>query len=89
MEGQTLKGRSQQKRATEANWLKATNFVPLAGEIIIYEVDDTHDTPRLKVGDGTTLVNSLPFVSGDGMKEVMSADQPTGLSAGDSWLKLL
>lgn len=89
MEGQTFKGRSQQKRATEANWRKATKFIPLPGEIIIYDVDENHETPRLKVGDGITLVNALPFVSGEGIREIMSADLPTGLSVGDSWLKLL
>ena len=50
------------KHDTEANWLKATTFVPLKGELIIYDVDSTHSVPRFKVGDGTTLINNLPFL---------------------------
>lgn len=50
------------KHDTEANWLKATKFTPFEGELIVYDVDGTHSTPRFKVGDGTKLVNALPFV---------------------------
>lgn len=58
-------------------WSEAVNFIPLAGELIIYDIDDTHSTPRFKIGDGIvvwndehteytitgTKVNDLPFVS--------------------------
>lgn len=53
--------RVQHKHDTEANWNKATNFKPLAGEIIIYDADATHSEPRMKIGDGETLVSALPF----------------------------
>lgn len=55
-------GRAVQKHDVEANWIKATNFTPMAGEIIIYDIDSTHSYERVKVGDGTTLVSALPFV---------------------------
>ena len=76
-----VNARFQQKHDYEANWLKATNFVPKAGEIIVYdaEADDVgipnpdvelpegrtfyYDYPRIKVGDGSTKVNVLPFSS--------------------------
>ena len=54
--------RVQQKHDVEANWLKAINFIPMLGEIIIYDADDTHQYPRMKIGDGETVVSSLPFV---------------------------
>ena len=57
----TINTRVQNKHDIEANWNKAENFIPLAGEIIVYDVDDTHDKPRFKVGDGSTNVNDLPF----------------------------
>ena len=41
-----------------ANWEKAINFVPKAGEIIIY--DDLGD---MKIGDGKTPINDLSFYS--------------------------
>ena len=54
--------RSQQKYDTEAHWKLATGFVPLAGEVIVYAPDETHDNARIKIGDGHTPVNSLLFV---------------------------
>lgn len=50
-----------QKHDTEANWNAATNFIPKQGEIIVYEIDANHDTPRFKVGNGTANIKSLPF----------------------------
>lgn len=64
MATKTFKGRIQNKHDTEANWNAAVNFKPLAGELIIYDEDNTHSTPRFKVGDGSTLVSDLPFVNG-------------------------
>lgn len=64
----TIKTRIQLKSDTEANWNKAgpkdnsPGFVPLAGELIIYTPDATHDYSRLKVGNGTTNVTALPFI---------------------------
>lgn len=54
-------GRVQHKHDTEANWLKATNFIPLDGELIIYDADENNPAPRFKVGDGETVVSALPF----------------------------
>lgn len=62
-----IQTRIQHKHDIEANWLKATNFIPKAGELIIYDVDATHTEPRLKIGNGTTPVNNLPF-AGDNSK---------------------
>lgn len=59
----TVKARIQLKYDTEENWSKAIRFCPLMGEVIIYAIDDTHPFPRLKVGDGTTPVVDLPFLS--------------------------
>ena len=56
-----IKSRTTHKHDVEVNWKKATNFIPLAGEIIVYDTDDTHSQIRLKMGDGETKVNDLPF----------------------------
>ena len=58
MSEKKLKTRIQQKTDTKANWDKAVNFVPLKGEAIIYS-----DLNKMKVGDGTTSVGNLPFVT--------------------------
>ena len=51
------------KHDTEENWLKATNFIPKQGEIIIYDIDSNHSIERFKIGDGTTTINDLLFVT--------------------------
>lgn len=63
MANKTLKTRIVNKHDVESNWTKAVNFIPKQGEIIIYDGDDTHTLPRLKVGDGETVVSSLPFAT--------------------------
>lgn len=49
------------KHDVEENWLKATNFVPKSGEIIVYDADGDHTIQRIKIGDGVTNVSALPF----------------------------
>lgn len=57
-------GRAVQKHDIEANWLKATNFIPMQGEMIIYDIDANHSYERIKIGDGVQNVNTLPFYAG-------------------------
>lgn len=59
MSGKTLNTRIQNKRGTTAEWAtgSAPNFVPKDGEIVAYT-----DVHRIKIGDGTTKVSTLPFV---------------------------
>lgn len=52
------------KHDTEANWKKATNFIPKQGELIVYDPDENYTYSRLKIGDGITKVNNLPFHAG-------------------------
>ena len=61
----SIKTRIQNKHDTEANWKLATTFVPLAGEVIIYDADSAHDRARVKIGDGETLVNALEFIDAE------------------------
>lgn len=60
------------KHDVEANWKLATVFVPRAGEVIIYDKDDTHTCPRIKIGDGNLPVTKLPFI----YSKTGSATQP-------------
>lgn len=57
----TIKTRIQMKNDIAENWDKATGFIPKAGEVIVYQVDDLHSEPRIKIGDGNTAVTALPF----------------------------
>lgn len=56
-----INGRVLLKHDSEVNWAKATNFIPKAGEAIIYDPDETHTEPRIKIGDGVNVVGNLPF----------------------------
>lgn len=51
------------KHDIEANWKKATGFIPKVGEMIVYDSDDNYNYSRIKIGDGITNVNDLLFTS--------------------------
>lgn len=74
MANKTYQGRIVQKHDSSANWAKATNFIPLKGEIIIYD-----DLNKIKIGDGITKVNDLKFSSSNGF--------PEGGTTGDALVK--
>ena len=67
------------KHDTEANWIKATGFVPKQGELIIYDKDSTYNYERFKIGDGSTVVSSLPFADSNKVDKVSGK----GLSTND------
>lgn len=56
-----INSRIVHKHDTETNWKKATGFIPKMGELIVYDIDDTYDYERFKIGDGATVVSALPF----------------------------
>ena len=65
-----MKARVINLHRTEAEWLElqekfkaeGKDFVPLAGEIIIYDQDESHDYARIKIGDGDTPLDKLAFI---------------------------
>ena len=61
MAQKAFNSRISMKHDKEENWLKAVNFKPLAGEMIIYDADGEYNSPRIKIGDGNTVVSELPF----------------------------
>ena len=73
----TVNSRIQLKRDTTANWNNAVGFIPLPGEVIVYEdyetktytvqengrtVTKTVNIPNIKVGTGNAYVQDLAFV---------------------------
>ena len=79
-----INGRIIQKHDSEANWKKATNFIPKAGEIIIYDTDETHHYCRIKIGDGSTLINNLPFSTEEEIESYAAPISHTHNYAGSS-----
>lgn len=68
--------RIKSKHDSTANWNAAIGFVPLEGEIIVYndyktitkEVDGETcqvQVPGIKIGDGQTYVQDLPFLDSE------------------------
>lgn len=57
-----FQSRITHKHDIEANWIKAVNFIPKAGELIIYDKDESYNYERLKLGDGINKINDLPFL---------------------------
>lgn len=50
------------KHDIKSNWDKAENFIPLEGEIIIYDAnEDTNNKTKIKIGDGIQRVFDLPY----------------------------
>ncbi len=64
-----INSRIQHKHDTEANWNTAgtaTNpFIPKVGELIIYDPDNSHSIPRIKIGNGSSNIKDLPFVTNE------------------------
>lgn len=80
MAEQSIKSRIQHKHDTEANWNKAINFIPMQGEIIVYDIDENHDYERIKIGDGVNNINDLFFITNNlsfedvkGLQEAINA----------------
>ena len=65
------------KHAVESDWVKATNFTPMQGEIIVYDKDETYSYERFKIGDGTTVVSSLPFADAHVLSEIDTLETST------------
>ena len=78
MSEKILNSRIILKHDTEENWSKAS-FIPRAGEIVIYDIDQTHSIERMKIGDGTRNINSLPFADANKVDKVSGK----GLSTND------
>lgn len=81
-----LKTRLKQKADTDANWAKATTFVPLKGEYVYYLTSH-----KIKVGDGSTTLPNLPFIaasSADNATNASNANYATNLGvSGNSYSK--
>lgn len=81
MANKTFQGRIVQKHDTKTNWDKAINFIPLKGEIIIYD-----DLNKIKIGDGTTTVVKLPYSTTINYNDL--TNKPTIPSVGNGTLTI-
>lgn len=70
-----MNSRLLQKHDIEENWIKATGFTPLAGEIIVYDPDANYNYPRIKIGNEVDNVNDLPFIDDILWAQIASMNQ--------------
>lgn len=56
-----MKARISQLHRTEAEWSKLPQWIPEAGELVVYDPDDQHEYARIKVGDGRRNLKELDF----------------------------
>lgn len=61
MQNTTLNTRILLKHDTPERWNEIPNFIPLAGEIIIYDGAN----PQIKIGDGISTLTELNFLSSE------------------------
>lgn len=81
-----INSRIMLKRDTTSNWNNAVGFIPLAGEVIIYDdyqteeyqviengvtVTKTKKIPGVKIGSGNAYVQDLAFVDEDTRNRLM------------------
>lgn len=71
------------KRDTTANWNNARGFIPLEGELIVYNdyttirkiidgIEKNVIIPAIKIGDGRAYVQDLPFVNDDLRDQILN-----------------
>jgi hypothetical protein len=53
--------RIQHKHDIETNWKAHEDFIPLQGELIVYDIDTNYSYERFKIGDGVSSIENLPF----------------------------
>lgn len=79
----TIDSRIQLKRDNTQAWNNARGFIPLRGELIIYndyktirkEIDGVERNvliPGIKIGDGRAYVQDLPFIDEELRDQIMS-----------------
>ena len=65
------------KHATEADW-KLSSYVADEGEQIIYDPDELHANPRIKIGDGQKIADELPFTTAEVPTKISEFENDAG-----------
>ena len=68
-----MKARICQLHKTEAEWNKLPDFIPLAGEFIVFDPDRQHLYARVKIGDGVTKLQNLSFLIDPAIDEFLES----------------
>ena len=66
-----LNARVSHLHATAEIWNTKTEFIPNAGELIVYDKDASNPHTRFKFGDGESLLKDLPFFTTESISDVI------------------
>lgn len=83
-----IPSRIQLKHDTEDNW-NNSNFIAKIGEPIIYDSDENHNYPRVKIGDGILSVNDLKFIDEIASNHVANDDIHVTLEEKETWSNIV
>jgi hypothetical protein len=56
-----MKARISHLHKTADEWSKLSDWIPEAGELVVYDPDSQYNYARLKVGDGKKTLKELTF----------------------------
>ena len=82
METPNMKARICQLHKTETEWNKLPDFIPLQGELIVYDPDRQHRYSRVKIGDGVTKLQKLSFLIDPAIEEFLESNCDKIIDAG-------
>ena len=82
MKDSNMKARISQLHKTESEWNLLQNFIPFSGELIIFDPDQQYDYARIKIGDGSTKLQDIPFFVGQITNNFVPSIQGEILDAG-------
>ena len=68
-----MKARVSQLHKTAAEWKKFDDWVPAAGELVVYDPDNTCKHSRVKIGDGVRELKYLGFAVDNAIESYLKA----------------
>ena len=66
-----MKARVSHLHKTEADWIKFNDWMPAAGELVIYDPDENFRYARVKVGDGQHTLKELDFFVNSAINNIL------------------
>ena len=70
-----MKARLSLLHKTATEWAKLSDFVPAAGELIVYDADDRVSYARIKIGDGDHKLHELDFIIDAAAEDVLKVNK--------------
>lgn len=82
MKDPTMRARICQLHKTESEWNKLPDFIPLPGELIVFDPDRQHRYARVKIGDGITKLQNISFLIDPAVDDFLSVHCDKIIDAG-------